>query len=133
MTIILPDVSEFQAGSSTPDWAGIKSKNGGAGIIRVGYGDSHLDRMFVGNYTAMKKNGYKFIGLYHYLRAGQDPQAQARAFCTWVGPKSAVAPGTVFILDLEEGDGNQAGRAQAWHSFVDDFYEIGRASCRERV
>jgi hypothetical protein len=132
MTILLPDTSEFQAGSTTPDWAGIKSKNGGAGIIRVGYGDSHLDRMFVGNYTAMKKNGFKFMGLYQYLRAGQDPQAQARAFCTWVGPKSAVAPGTVFILDLEEGDGNQAGRAQAWHSFVDDFYGLSGLPLNKR-
>jgi hypothetical protein len=38
MTVKLPDVSEFQApaNGNAPDWAGIKSQNGGAAIIRVG-------------------------------------------------------------------------------------------------
>lgn len=122
MTVLIPDVSEFQAGSTAPDWAGIKAQNGGAGIIRVGYGTAHLDHMFVSNYTAMKANGYSFIGLYHYLVAGQDAAAQANQFCNWVGPPSAVAPGTVFILDLEEGTGNQTSRAMTWLTLVDTFY-----------
>ena len=132
MTILLPDVSEFQAGTSKPDWAGIKKKNGGAGIIRVGYGDMHLDHMFVNNYTEMKGNKYQFIGVYQYLRAGQDPVTQASAFCNWVGPKSAIAPGTVFILDLEEGDGNQLNRALAWHDKVDAFYGLKDKPLNER-
>lgn len=132
MTILVPDVSEFQSGNSAPDWAGIKAKNGGAGIIRVGYGDAHLDKMFLSNYTMMKSNGFKFLGLYQYLRGGQDPNAQANAFCNWVGPTSAVAPGTVFILDLEEGDGDQSGRALAWHKFVDDFYGLSARPLNER-
>jgi hypothetical protein len=38
MTVKLPDVSEFQspASGNAPNWAGIKSQNGGAAIIRVG-------------------------------------------------------------------------------------------------
>lgn len=132
MSILLPDVSEFQSGGSAPDWAGIKTKNGGAGIIRVGYGDAHLDHMFVNNYTALKTHGYKFMGLYHYLRRDQDPAVQAAQFCKWVGPKTAVAPGTVFILDLEEGDGNQAGRANTWLTHVDQFYGLDKKPLNER-
>jgi hypothetical protein len=132
MTILLPDVSEFQTGNSAPDWAGIKSKNGGAGIIRVGYGDAHLDHMFVNNYTALKKNGYRFMGLYQYLVAGQDVASQAAKFCEWVGPKSAVAPGTVFILDLEEGNGDQSGRALTWLNMVDGHYGLNSKPLNER-
>jgi len=29
MTILCPDVSEFQSSATAPDWAGIKAKNGG--------------------------------------------------------------------------------------------------------
>ena len=37
MTVKLPDVSEFQspASGNAPNWAGIKSQNGGAAIIRT--------------------------------------------------------------------------------------------------
>lgn len=124
MTVLLPDCSEFQTGPSAPDWAGIKKQNGGAGICRVGYGTGHLDHMFVSNYTALKANKFSFIGLYHYLRKDQDAAAQAAQFCSWVGPASAIAPGTVFICDLEEGDGNQLPRANAWLSHVDKFYGL---------
>lgn len=124
--LLLPDVSEFQTGPSAPDWAGIKRQNGGAGIIRVGYGASHLDHMFAANYTAMKKAAFPFTGLYQYLVAGQDPAAQARAFCAWIGPPAVVYPGTVFILDLEEGAGNQAARADAWLTVVDRFYGLDK-------
>lgn len=124
MTVLLPDVSEFQTGPSAPNWAGIKKQNGGAAIIRVGYGTGHLDHMFVSNYTALKTSKFSFIGLYHYIRAGQDAAAQADQFCKWVGPPSAVAPGTVFMCDLEEGNGNQAARANVWLSHVDSFYGL---------
>ena len=124
MTVELPDVSEFQTGSSAPNWAGIKKQNGGAGICRVGYGAAHLDHMFVSNYTELKKNKYAFIGLYHYIIASVDAATQAAQFCKWVGPATAIAPGTVFILDLEEGTGNQLSRANAWLNHVDTFYGL---------
>jgi hypothetical protein len=129
---LLPDVSEFQTGASAPDWAGIKKQNGGAGICRVGYGLHHLDHMFVSNYTALKTNKYSFIGLYHYLVGSQDAAAQAAQFCSWIGPPSAVAPGTVFIADLEEGAGNQRSRAEAWLGFVDRFYGLDSRPLPER-
>lgn len=124
MTVLLPDVSEFQSGSSAPDWAGIKKMNGGAGIIRAGYGNSHLDHTFAANYTEMKRLRYPFIGIYQYLRGGQDVASQANAFCNWVGPPQAVWPGTVFICDLEEGGGDQAARALRWHGIIDGYYGL---------
>jgi hypothetical protein len=130
----MPDVSEFQTVSSgsAPNWAGIKKQNGGAGIIRVGYGTSHLDHMFVSNYTALKANKFSFIGLYHYVVGGQDITAQAKAFCNWIGPASALFPGTVFMMDLEEGGGNQLNRANTWLNTVDKFYGLDKLPLDKR-
>jgi len=88
MTIKLPDVSEFQApaNGNAPDWAGIKSQNGGAAIIRVGYGNAHLDEMLVSNRAKIRPLGFGFCGLYQYLRADQDVTSQASAFINWIGP-----------------------------------------------
>jgi hypothetical protein len=134
MTVKLPDTSEFQspANGNAPNWAGIKAQNGGAGIIRVGYGTGRLDNQFVTNYTQMKQLKYSFIGLYLYLRSGQDAVSQAWQFCQWIGPPEAVAPGTVFILDHEEGSGDQSGRADAWLNFVDHFYGLDKLPLNER-
>lgn len=130
----MPDVSEFQTASagSAPNWAGIKKHNGGAAIIRVGYGNAHLDHMFVSNYTALKANKFPFIGLYHYVVAGQDIASQAKAFCAWIGPASAIFPGTVFMMDLEEGGGNQSSRANAWLNAVDHFYGLDKLTLDRR-
>jgi hypothetical protein len=126
MTVLLPDVSEFQRGTTAPNWAGIAAQNGGAGIIRVVYGITHLDSMFVMNYTQMKTANFRFMGLYHYLRQDQDAATQARAFCNLVGPASALVPGSIPILDLEEGGGNQSGRANTWLSIVDAHFGLDK-------
>ena len=134
MSLLIPDVSEFQAPSNgnAPNWAGIKAQNGGAAIIRVGYGNAHLDHMFVSNYTDLKANGFDFIGLYHYLRADQDVISQAVAFCNWVGPVSSLAPGSIPMLDLEEGSGNQSGRADQWFAIVDAHFGLDKLSLDKR-
>ena len=124
MTVTLPDVSEFQspASGNAPNWAGIKSQNGGAAIIRVGYGNAHLDGMLVSNRSAIKSLNYPFCGLYQYLRAGQDVQSQANAFIDWIGP--SLNEGEIPILDLEEGSGDQSGRANQWLGLIDDAYHL---------
>jgi hypothetical protein len=88
--------------------------------------------MFVSNYTALKSNNFAFKGLYHYLRADQDAHAQAVAFCNWVGPLSALAPGSIPMLDLEEGSGNQLSRANTWLNFVDHFYGLDKLTLDQR-
>jgi Glycosyl hydrolases family 25 len=124
MAVKLPDVSEFQspASGNAPDWAGIKSQNGGAAIIRVGYGNSHLDGMLRSNRARIKSLKFGFCGLYQYLRAGQDVGSQANAFINWIGPN--LNEGEIPILDLEEGSGNQLGRANQWFGIIDDAYNL---------
>ena len=61
-------------------------------------------------------SGFAFLGIYCYLVAGQDATAQAKAFLAIVGK---LAPHEVPILDLEEGDGDQAPRASEWLAAVD--------------
>jgi hypothetical protein len=124
LTVKLPDVSEFQspASGTAPNWAGIKSQNGGAAIIRVGYGNGHLDRMLVSNRATIKSLKFGFCGLYQYLRAGQDVRSQADAFINWIGP--SLNEGEIPILDLEEGSGDQSGRANQWLGIIDNAYRL---------
>ncbi len=124
MTVKLPDVSEFQspANGNAPHWAGIKSQNGGAAIIRVGYGNAHRDGMLVSNRATIKSLEFGFRGLYQYLRAGQDVRSQANAFINWIGPH--LNEGEIPILDLEEGSGDQSGRANQWFDIIDHAYDL---------
>jgi hypothetical protein len=124
MTVTLPDVSEFQSPSSgnAPNWAGIKAQNGGAAIIRVGYGNAHLDGMLVSNRARIKSRKFGFCGLYQYLRASQDVRSQANAFIHWIGPN--LNEGEIPILDLEEGSGDQSGRANQWFGIIDAAYHL---------
>lgn len=130
MTVLLPDVSEFQSGGTAPNWTGIKHQNGGAAIIRVGYGNSHLDSMLVHNRSVIKGLGYSFCGLYQYLRAGQDAISQANAFIGWIGPH--LNPGEIPMLDLEEGAGNQSTRASQWFGVIDSHYGLTALPLNQR-
>ena len=132
MTLLLPDVSEFQApaNGNAPNWTAIKAQNGGAAIIRVGYGNAHLDGMLVSNRAKIKALKFGFTGLYQYLRAGQDVRSQANAFIGWIGPH--LNPGEIPILDLEEGNGDQSGRANQWFGIIDAEYGLTRLPLPER-
>ena len=118
--MLLPDFSEHQSSGApnwtpTPDFAGVKQKNGGAAIIRVSFGIDHIDHCFVRNRRAAQRHKYAFLGLYQYVMLG-DVAAQARAFCRWVGK---LAPNEIPIADIEEGSGDQSGRAEKWFGIVD--------------
>jgi hypothetical protein len=132
MTVKLPDVSEFQApaNGNAPNWAGIKSQNGGAAIIRVGYGSAHLDGMLVSNRAKIRSLHFGFCGLYQYLRADQDATSQARAFIGWIGPDLNL--GEIPILDLEEGSGDQSSRANQWFGIIDDAYHLASLPLSQR-
>jgi hypothetical protein len=118
--MLLPDFSENQSSGApswipTPDFAGVKRKNGGAAIIRVSFGIDHLDHCFARNRRAAQRHKYAFLGLYQYVMLG-DIAAQARAFCRWVGE---LAPNEIPIADIEEGSGDQDNRAEKWFDIVD--------------
>jgi GH25 family lysozyme M1 (1,4-beta-N-acetylmuramidase) len=116
MTLLLPDVSEFQPHT---DMRGVKAANGGAAIVRACYGTSHPDAVFAKLRAAA--SGFAFLGLYQYLTAAQDAAAQAHKFVQMVGH---LGQHEVPILDLEEGIGNQAARANAWFGVVDDAFGL---------
>jgi GH25 family lysozyme M1 (1,4-beta-N-acetylmuramidase) len=124
MTLLLPDLAEFQSGA---DLAGIKKLNGGAAILRACYGTSHPDKAFAKHRAAA--SGFAFLGLYQYLVATQDAALQARAFVKLVGK---LGPHEVAILDLEEGAGNQAGRAAAWAGVADKAFGVASLPLNER-
>jgi Glycosyl hydrolases family 25 len=132
MTVKLPDVSEFQspASGNAPDWAGIKSQNGGAAIIRVGYGNAHLDGMLGSNRASIRSLTFGFCGLYQYLRADQDVLSQANAFINWIGP--SLNQGEIPVLDLEEGSGDQSGRANQWFDIIDHAYRLASLPLSQR-
>lgn len=56
------------------------------------------------------------LGIYQYLVKSQDPVLQAQKFVALVG---VLRPGEFAVLDLEEGDGDQSARAEAWFEIVD--------------
>jgi GH25 family lysozyme M1 (1,4-beta-N-acetylmuramidase) len=118
--MLLPDFSQWQSTGKpdwvpTPDFADIKRRNGGAAIIRVGYGLNHQDHCFTRNRRAAQRHKYAFLGLYHFVTPG-DIAAQARAFCQWVGK---LAPNEIPIVDIEKGSGDQSRRAEKWFRIVD--------------
>jgi hypothetical protein len=118
--MLLPDFSENQS-SGAPDWiptpnfAGVKRRNGGAAIIRVSFGLDHLDHCFTRMRRAAQHHKYAFLGLYQFVLPG-DIAAQAHAFCRWV---DRLAPNEIPIADIERGSGDQSGRAETWFGIVD--------------
>jgi Glycosyl hydrolases family 25 len=115
--MLIPDISEWQPGA---DIAGIRRQTP-AIILRAGYGANHLDYCFNRWRPQARAARYAWTGLYHYLRADQDAAAQAQVFCSWVGTLSL---GEIPILDLEEGAGDQSGRAYAWLNYVDAHFGL---------
>jgi GH25 family lysozyme M1 (1,4-beta-N-acetylmuramidase) len=113
--LLLPDVSEYQ-----PDvtWPEVVKVNGGAAIIRALYGAEHVDAAWYGGArrTSAHEAGVRVLGIYQYLVAAQEVAPQAEAFIQLVG---TLRPGEFAVLDLEEGNGDQSVRAQAWLEAVD--------------
>jgi GH25 family lysozyme M1 (1,4-beta-N-acetylmuramidase) len=126
MTLLLPDVSEWQ---THVDLGGIKKMNGGAVILRAAYSLSHPDATFGPRRAEAAKLGYLYTGIYHYITAAADATAQAHKFVQLVGK---LAPHEVPILDLEEGMGDQSGRAAAWFGVVDEAFGLSLMPLNKR-
>lgn len=114
MTIHLPDVSEFQP---NVDWHEVASSNGGAAVIRALYGITHIDHAWYGGARRSDAHakGIRALGIYAYLTATDDAILQAQAFVRLVG---TLHPGEFAVVDVEEGDGNQLARVEAWLRYV---------------
>jgi hypothetical protein len=114
VTLNVPDVSEFQ-GSINWDLLGRAAP---VVIIRAHNG-WRADYKWAANLAGSRKSTTARF-FYQYLPASIDPAAAARAFKALVGP---LQYGEGYILDLEEGAGDQRGRMQAWIDAIADTHE----------
>jgi hypothetical protein len=111
--VLMADCSEFQPDIADPIYLGWSK----AIVIRAAYGENHDDHAWYGGQrrALLHENGVKFLGIYQYLRADQDPVAQAMELVRLVG---SLRPGEKLIADLEEGGGDQHGRWSSWASVI---------------
>lgn len=109
----IPDVSEFQP---NVNWNQVFKVNGGAAIVRAMYGASHVDGLWAaGRRASAHAANVQVLGIYQYVRADQDVTTQAQAFVNQVG---SLKQGEFAVMDLEEGNGDQSGRAHTWLNYV---------------
>jgi len=119
--LIFADVSEWQG---SIDWSAYVRAGHPAASVRA-YNGSRADSYFGpdarsghrGNRALFWAAGGQALGIYAYLvDVPELPVAdQANGFCDTVG---ALRAGEWPILDLEEGPGDQSGRASAWRQVV---------------
>lgn len=107
-TLLIPDLNEFHPGNMH----GIQAMNGGAAVLRISDGLQHLDRTTPSRREQAAQLGYRWLGLYQFLRPDQDVLRQADMFCQVVGK---LGSHEIPILDLELSlGGNEGVRALSW-------------------
>lgn len=111
---LLADISEFQpdiADAAYLAWSH-------AIVIRAAYGDAHDDQAWYGGARReiLLQGGARFLGIYQYLVAGQDPVAQAKVLAGLVG---TLRTGEIIIRDVEEGAGNLSALCASWDHVIE--------------
>jgi GH25 family lysozyme M1 (1,4-beta-N-acetylmuramidase) len=111
--VLMADVSEFQPDINDAAYLAWSR----AIIIRAAYGATHDDRAWFGGQRRdlLHAGGARFVGIYQYIRADQDPARQAAALVELVGP---LRPGEKLIADIEEGSGNLLEVWRIWSALV---------------
>jgi hypothetical protein len=111
--VLLADISEFQPDINDAAYL-LWSK---AIIIRAAYGARHDDRAWRGGVRRdlLHAGGARFVGIYQYIVAGQDPARQAAALIELIGQ---LRPGEKLIADIEEGTGDLRGTWRTWSALV---------------
>jgi GH25 family lysozyme M1 (1,4-beta-N-acetylmuramidase) len=110
--IRMADVSEDQVNVDAPTYLGASY----ACIICRTHNGFRADNMMPERRDYLRAQPFTAIGWYQYLVESRDAADQARDFIATVGTLRA---NEWPILDLEEGSGDQTGRAQAWFTVVD--------------
>jgi lysozyme len=114
--IKMADISEFQANIDAPTYL----KNHRSIICRVHNG-TRPDNMMPTRMNYLRSYPFTAIGWYQYFSSTHDPAEQARGFIAVVGK---LRTNEFPILDVEEGDGSQIARAQAWFDVVDPWANL---------
>lgn len=108
----LADVSEFQPNVDADAYL----EAGNDCIINRVYNGYRADYQWPARGNYLRARDFTGIGWYAYLAGDVDATSQAHAFVACVG---SLRDNEWPILDLEEGSGDQRGRAQAWFNVVD--------------
>jgi GH25 family lysozyme M1 (1,4-beta-N-acetylmuramidase) len=108
------DISEFQTSFDADAYLAADNQ---VVIVRAhnGYRD---DKLWASRAPYVRTKPFVALGFYQYLAKDRDAATQAREFCTTVGRLRA---NEFLVLDLEEGSGDQTGRAEQWFAIVDAY------------
>jgi len=112
------DISRYEP---KVDWNLIRAQGFGFVIIKATEGTSYQDPVFPTHWANAKSAGL-IRGAYHYLRAGDDANAQAQLFLRTVKLENGDLPA---FLDLEETfnnnqpNANFISRAETWLKIVE--------------
>jgi GH25 family lysozyme M1 (1,4-beta-N-acetylmuramidase) len=111
--VLMADISEFQPDINDAAYLNWSK----AVIIRAAYGDQHDDRAWYGGQRRdlLHSGGARFVGIYQYVVASQDPAEQAAALIRLLG---TLRPGEKVIADIEEGSGNLAETWRIWSAGI---------------
>lgn len=112
--ITFADISEWQTSFDADAYL----KSGRKVIIARAHSGYRADKMMPARRDYLRSKGFTAVGHYQYLAKDRDAAQQAREFMAVLGQ---LKPNEFPILDLEEGSGNQSGRAQAWFKVVDPW------------
>lgn len=114
--VLLADVSQFQ-----PDITDTAYLAWSPAIVVRGMYGTAVDAAWYGGArrAGLHSAGIRFLGIYQYLTASQDPAAQAEALVRLLGK---LQPGELPVCDLEEGAGSQAARWAAWRAVIMQAY-----------
>ena len=112
--ITFADVSEFQ---NTFD-ADAYLAGGYRVVIVRAHNGYRKDNKWPARRDYVRAKPFVAVGYYQYLAKDRDAASQARDFTATIGK---LAPNEFPILDLEEGAGDQTGRADAWFRVVDQW------------
>lgn len=112
----MADISEFQSNIEAPQYL----KYHQSLICRVHNGN-RKDNKMPGRMNYLRSYPFIALGWYQYLVSNKDPATQAHEFIAVVGK---LHNNEFPILDVEEGDGDQSARAQAWFDVVDPWANL---------
>jgi GH25 family lysozyme M1 (1,4-beta-N-acetylmuramidase) len=108
----MADISEHQSNIDGPAYIA----GGYPIIICRTHNGNRTDNTMPGRRDYLRGCKFTGIGWYQYLVASRSPTDQAHDFIQTIG---TLAGDEWPILDLEEGSGDQTGRAQEWFNVVD--------------
>jgi GH25 family lysozyme M1 (1,4-beta-N-acetylmuramidase) len=112
--IRLADISEHQDNIDAPAYL----KGGHSVVIVRTFNGYRPDNKMPGRRDYLRGYDFDGIGWYAYLAADSNAADQARGFIDTIGQLRA---NEWAILDLEEGSGDQTGRADQWFNVVDPW------------